>query len=113
MLFRRNNGEERGIWVDRCIDDRVDDFQVCEPCDEVLTARDPRGQRWHEAENGLCPDCKADFLARALAVDLFGLPRPFNGDVEGRYITNEVLDEEQRPGDPTAFDYFIDGRGEL
>ena len=113
MLFKRNHGLERGIWVDRSIDDRVDGFELCNPCDGLLQEMDPLGEQWHDVASGLCPDCKADFLAHALAVDLFGLPRPFNGDVEGRYITNEVLDEDQRPGDPTAFDYFIDGRGEL
>ena len=113
MHFRRDESQERGIWVDRGMDGRVDGFQVCEPCDEALLARDPRGQRWHEAEDELCPDCRADFLAHALTVDLFGLPRPFNGNIEGRYITNDEWDEEQRPGDPSAFDYLVGGQEDL
>ena len=108
MRFRRNNGQERGIWVDRGIDDRVDGFELCDPCDELLDELDPRGERWHDVASGLCPDCRADFLAHALATDLFGLPRPFNGDLEGRYITNDELDEVPRPIDPAVLEYFRD-----
>ena len=108
MLFKRNHGLERGIWVDRSIDDRVDGFELCNPCDDLLQERDPLGEQWHDVASGLCSDCKADFLAHALAVDLFGLSRPFNGDVEGRYITNDTLDEEQHLGSPSVFDFLVD-----
>ena len=109
MLFRRDNrhDQERGIWVDRGIDSRLDSFEPCEPCTEDLNARDPRGERWHEAESEMCPSCRAELLAHAWAVELFGLPRPFNGDLEGRVITNEEFEEERRQIDPSVFDYFV------
>ena len=108
MLFRRDNEHERSIWVDRDLDSRVDGgFRICEPCDGLLRAIDPTGEDWHDMESRLCPECRMDFQAHALAVDLFGLPRPFNGDIEGRYITNEEFAEDPRPGIPEAFDYFL------
>jgi len=113
MLFRRDNGREQAIWVDRGIDGRVDNSGLCNPCDGLLQEMDPLGEQWHDVASGLCPDCKADLLAHALAIDLFGLPRPLNGDIEGRYITNDELDEKQRPGNPLAFGYFVDERGGL
>ena len=107
MLFRRDNEHEREIWVDRGIDSRVDNSVLCEPCDGLLRAMAPRGEHWHDMESGLCPECRADFQAHALAVDLFGLPRPFNGDIEGRYITNDELDAPPPFSVPGAFDYFL------
>ena len=107
MSFRRDNEHERRIWVDRDLDARVDNASICEPCDGLLRAIDPRGEDWHDMESRLCPECRIDFQAHALAVDLLGLPRPFNGDIENRYITNEELAEEPRSGLPEAFDYFL------
>jgi len=108
MLFRRNNGSDRHVWVDRGIDGRVDDFQVCEPCDDALAKYDPYGQRWHDMEK-LCPNCRTGFTAHALAVDLFGLPRPFNGMLEDRLLTNDELEAGPRPPVPGAFNYFVPG----
>jgi len=107
MLFRRDNEHEQSIWVDRDLDARLDQAHLCKPCDELLREIDPRGENWHDMQSGLCPECRVDFQAHALAVDLFGLPRPFNGDIEGRYITNEEFAEDPRPGMPDAFDYFL------
>jgi hypothetical protein len=106
MLFRENFEEDRRVWVDRGIDGRVDDFQICRPCGDTLGADDPNGRRWHDGSE-LCSTCRADFAAHALATDLFGLPRPFNGDIEGRYITNGELDAPPPFSVPGAFDYFL------
>ena len=108
MLFRSNNGEENHVWVDRGIDGRVDDFRICEPCSGALLYDDPEGMRWHEGSE-LCPDCRADFMAQALAADLFGLPRPFNGMLEDRVLTNDELEEEPPGPVPGALDYFLPG----
>ena len=71
MLFRRDNEHERSIWVDRDLDSRVDGgFRICEPCDGLLRAIDPTGEDWHDMESRLCPECRVEFEARALAVDL-------------------------------------------
>jgi hypothetical protein len=107
MLFRRDNERERGVWVDRGIDGRVDNFSLCDPCNDLLHEMDPRGDKWLDAQSGLCPECRADFQAHALAVDLFGLLRPFNGEIEGRYITNDEFAEEPGLAIPEAFDYFL------
>jgi len=107
MLFRRDNEHEQDIWVDRGIDARVDRFSLCDPCNERLQETDPQGERWHDLESEICLECRVDFQAHTLAVDLLGLPRPFNGDIEGRYITNDEFAEEPRPGLPAAFDYFL------
>ncbi len=107
MFFRRDNEHERRIWVDRDLDARVDNASICEPCDGLLHAIDPKGENWHEMESRLCPDCRTEFQAHALAVDLLALPRPFNGDIEGRYITNEEFAEEARPGLREALSYFM------
>lgn len=88
MLFRQNKHGERDIWVDRGIDDHVDAFEICDPCHNALMKADPRGERWHEGEE-LCPKCLRDFDAHAVAVDLLGLPRPVNGMLEDRLLTND------------------------
>ncbi len=112
MFFRRDNEHEQRIWVDRELDSRVDSASICEPCDGLLRAIDPRGEDWHDMESRLCLECRVEFQARALAVDLLGLPRPFNGDIEGRYITNEEFAEDQRPGLREALSYFMPDRGD-
>jgi len=111
MLFRRNLGDEERVWVDRGSDGRVDDFAICPPCNESLLADDPRGSRWHDGAE-LCSDCRANFLARALAVDLFGLPRPLNGMLEDRVLTNDELAANPASAIPGAFDYFLPGAGD-
>lgn len=93
MLFRNNEHHDRGIWVDRGIDNRVDAFQVCAPCHEELMKSDPLAEQWHEMHE-LCPDCRNDFTAHAIAVELLGLPRPFNGMLEDRVLTNDDFNEE-------------------
>jgi hypothetical protein len=106
MLFRKNEELERGVWVDRGVDGRVDGFQVCAPCNEAFLANDTYGPRWHDGTE-LCPDCRSGFEAHAMAVDLFGLPRPFNGMLEDRLITNDEMESDIRRPDPAAFDYFL------
>lgn len=44
MLFRENSEEDRRVWVDRGIDGRVDDFQICRPCGDALGGDDPDGR---------------------------------------------------------------------
>jgi hypothetical protein len=107
MFFRRDNEHQDRVWVDRMKDGRADGFQPCDPCNDSINAADPRGELWHGVESDFCPECKADFLAHALAIDLFGLPRPFNIDLEGRVISNAEFEQEQRGPIPGAFDYFL------
>lgn len=106
LLFRRNDEGDRRVWVDRGIDGRLDDFQVCRPCHDALIEDDPLGQHWHDEEK-LCLDCRTEFAARALAVELFGLPRPFNGMLEGRVLTNDELYADPKPAVSGALDYFL------
>lgn len=105
MLFRENREDERRVWVDRGIDSRLDDFTICDPCNETLRASDPEGLRWHDGEE-LCPKCLADFEARRLAVDLFGLPRPLNGMLEDRVLTNDEAAADPAPPVLGALEYF-------
>lgn len=106
MLFRQNRHDDRGIWIDRGIDGRVEEFQVCPPCNDALLSNDPRGKRWHPPEE-LCLQCKTDLQVHALLVDLFGLPRPFNTMLEDRVLTNDELEEEPHAPQSGAFDYFL------
>ena len=106
MLFRKNFEEDQRVWVDRGIDGRVDDFTICQPCGDALVADDPSGQRWHDGTE-MCSTCRADLAAHALAADLFGLPRPFNGMLEDRLLTNDELDAPPPFPVPGAFDYFL------
>ena len=110
MRFRRNEEGLQRIWVDRGIDGRVDDFSICGPCTEKLLTDGSQGMRWHDG-NELCPSCHADFQAHALAVDLMGLPRPFNGMLEDRVLTNAELEAALPPPVPGALDYFLPTRG--
>jgi len=112
MLFRRDDGQERSIWVDRGIDGRVDNFKLCEPCNKRINETDPLGERWHSLESGVCPKCRVDFQAHAMAVDLFGLPRPFNGMLDDRVLTNDELEANQRSPIPGAFEYFLPDPGD-
>ncbi|MCC6694863.1 MAG: hypothetical protein IT365_04440 [Candidatus Hydrogenedentes bacterium] len=112
LLFRKNDEGDRRVWVDRGIDGRLDDFQVCRPCRDALIEDDPLGQHWHD-EKRLCLDCRTEFDARALAVDLFGLRRPFNGMLlEDRVLTNDELYANPRLSAPGAFDYFLPEPGD-
>lgn len=106
MLFREDREEEQRVWIDRGIDGRLDNFVICEPCNEALRANDPEGQRWHN-EKELCPDCLVDFEAHKLAVDLLGLPRPLNGMLEDRVLTNDEAAADPAPPVPGALDYFV------
>ncbi len=105
MLFRKDMERENGVWVDRGIDGRVDAFSICGSCREDLHANDPEGQDWHEGQE-LCPSCRTDFQAHALAVDLLGLSRPFNGMLEDRVLTNDEVDAEPARAVPGAIEYF-------
>jgi len=80
-------------FLAQALDNRVDAFQVCAPCHEELMKSDPFGEQWHEMHE-LCPDCRHDFTAHAMVVELFGLPRPFNGMLEERVLTNDDFNEE-------------------
>lgn len=104
--FRKSEEGEQRVWVDRGIDGRLDDFLVCQPCNDALVNDDPRSERWHPLED-LCPDCRSGFQAHALAVDLFGLPRPLNGVLENRVLTNDESAEGLRRVFPEAFGYFL------
>jgi hypothetical protein len=106
MLFRKSFEGEQRVWVDRGVDGRVDDFAICRPCDESFHNSDPYARRWHDMAE-LCPTCRADFAAHALTVDMLGLPRPFNGMLEDRVLTNDELDAEPPSFMPGAFDYFL------
>ena len=106
MLFRKNQKDEQHVWVDRGIDDHVDNFNVCAPCNDALLTGDPHGERWHEGAE-LCASCRAGFQAHAMMVDLFGLPRPFNGMLEDRLLINDEWEADVRHPDPLAFDYFV------
>ena len=106
MQFWKDMERESGIWVDRGIDSRLDNFTICDPCGDALRSNDTRGQRWHEGEE-LCPTCRTDFEARALAIDLLGLPRPFNGMLEERVLTNDELAADPVCPVPGALDYFL------
>ncbi len=105
-LFRKSEEGEQRVWVDRGIDGRVDDFLVCQPCNDALVNDDPQGERWH-ALSDLCPDCRGGFQAHALAVDLFALPRPLNGMLEERVLTNDESAQDPRRATPEAFGYFL------
>ena len=93
MQFWKDMEKENGIWVDRGIDARLDSFTICKPCSDTLRDNDPQGQRWHEGEE-LCPTCHVEFEGHALAVDLLELPRPFNGMLEDRLLTNDEVEAE-------------------
>ena len=112
MLFTRDLEHERRIWVDRGTDCRLDNFEVCAVCDAVLKAQETEDSAWRELDD-LCLECRTDFQAHALAVDLFGLPRPFNGDIQGRYITNAEAAEAAPPGFPASLAYFLPERDDL
>jgi len=105
MLFRENREEEGRVWVDRGIDSRLDDFTICNPCNEALRASDPDGGRWHDGKE-LCPECLVGFEAHKLAVDLLGLPRPLNGMLEDRVLTNDEAEADPAPPVPGALAYL-------
>jgi len=111
MKFWKDMEKENGIWVDRGIDGRLDNFPICGPCSADLQANDPQGQSWHDGQE-LCPSCRADFQAHALAVDLLGLPRPFNGMLEDRVLTNDEVGADPAPPVPGAIEYFVPGVGD-
>ena len=106
MLFRRDEEDHNRVWVDRGIDSKVDSFEPCGICDAILEAKEPRNQVWHDFDEEFCPGCRTGFAAEALEVDLSGAPRPFNGDLEGRVISNQEFEEERPPVDPSPAGYY-------
>ncbi len=108
MYFRRDMDDQDRVWVDRGIDSRVDNFEPCDRCNESLREVDPFGREWHDIGDGLCPECRVDFQAHALAADLFGFPRPFNIENTDRTITNDELEARPSRGEPSALEYFVD-----
>lgn len=108
MLFRANKSDASHVWVDRGIDGRVDDFRICEPCNADLLYSDLAGERWHRGDE-LCPECRGNFALQALATDMLGLPRPFNGMLEDRVLSNDELDADPPGPNLRMRDYFSPG----
>ena len=106
MLFRRDFEGERRVWVDDGVNGRVHDAAICKPCSDELLDKDPDGRRWHGAQE-LCLECQTELRASQLLADLFGLRRPFNGDLEGRRLTNDEMAEDPPSPIPGALDYFL------
>lgn len=89
MRFMRDRENERGIWVDRGIDYRLDHSEVCEICDAIAWAKEPEGSQWMEVKGTLCGSCQSEIGARALANDILGLSRPLNGSDPNLIIPND------------------------
>ena len=105
MRMRRNFDHDRGAWVDRGADGRVDDFEMCEICDAMLDIHDEKGEHWHSFDE-LCGNCKVDFVLEATITDLMGRPRPFNGNIEDRVITNDEFTAEPPAPNRDFMKYF-------
>ena len=93
MLFCRDNENERRVWVDRGVDNRLDNVEICEVCDAIVAAKEVPGKEWHDADSGLCGDCRTEILVQTLANDIRGDSRPFNMMVKDRVITNDEPEE--------------------
>ncbi len=89
MRFYRDHENERHIWVDRGIDSRLDNAEICEVCDAISSVKDPRGDQWLEVEGALCRGCQTEIQAQALANDILGLPRPLNSSDPDLLIPSE------------------------
>lgn len=114
MRIMRNPEDERGIFVDRGEDGRVDEFQICEIDAAILGIVDEKGGHWLDFEQRLCPSCRTDFLIEATITDLMGRSRPFNLMLEERVLTNDEFNAD--PPDPNAafmkyFDFNSDSPG--
>ena len=109
MRFQLNKEEIQHVWMDREVDGRVDDFGICGPCTQNLLEDDFDGRHWHDASE-LCGDCRTDFMAHALASDLFAFRRPLNGMLEDRVLSNDELESEPQGPVPEALDYFLQDR---
>lgn len=105
MLFRRSHDNERFVWIDRGIDRRVDEFRICESCDDRLSIRDAIREDWHEVSD-LCLECRSDFAWQSLASDMLGLSRPLNGMSKDGPLSNMEMESEEFTRKPPMADYF-------
>ena len=108
MLFCRDNENERRAWVDRGVDNRLDNAGICEVCDAITTAKEIPGQEWRDVDTGLCGDCRTEILAQALANDIRSGSRPLNMMAKDRVITNDEM-EEQVPSMDAVMRFLFNG----
>ncbi|NUM53445.1 MAG: hypothetical protein HUU46_07365 [Candidatus Hydrogenedentes bacterium] len=106
MRIMRNPEDERGVFVDRGEDGKVDEFQICEIDAAILGIVDEKGGHWLDFEQHLCPSCQQDFLIDATISDLMGRSRPFNSMIEGRVLTNDEFDADPPGPNPAFMKYF-------
>jgi hypothetical protein len=83
MLYRENPMRPGAIWVDRGIDDKVEDFEPCEPCAEYLRPLTQLGDRWQDLT--LCDECFAELEVQS-AIDEIKGQRLYNLDREPETI---------------------------